>query len=173
MPSTVLQRRDDAQVPPDMAAVLADMPIHPQLLRNAPRPSGLPTASALIEAALRFATAVEIAAPEIAAPEAVLPDMPSRRAVQREQQRTLETRGHEPRAIGVRGIVHSVGIGGVLHLKPASTPRAVSLVRGELEQRCATSVPLRPGAVRLLPAGRALTLADLAGNGALAVEVLC
>jgi hypothetical protein len=65
-----------------------------------------------------------------------------------------------------------VGKGGVLHLRPSGVPRAVSLVRGTLAQRCTTRPSLRPGTVRLVPAGKALTLADLVGEGALAVEVV-
>jgi hypothetical protein len=51
-------------------------------------------------------------------------------------------------------------------------PRAVTLARGTLAQRCTKRPPLTPGTVRLVPAGHALTLADLVGEGALAVEVV-
>lgn len=133
-----------AQIPPDVAAVLSDAPIHPELLLRAPSRPVPPTAATLTRAALAFAS---LAATEL--------------------------REHiDPLPLGARGIIHSVGKGGVLHLTPSSTPRAVSLVRGALAQRGSQRPSLRPGAVRLVPAGHALTLADLAGEGALAVEVL-
>lgn len=132
-----------AQIPPDVAAVLGDARIHPELLR-APSHPAPPTAATLTRAALAFAT---IAAAEL--------------------------REHvDPLPLGARGIIHSVGKGGVLHLEPSSAPRAISLVRGSLAQRGSQRPSLQPGAVRLLPAGNALTLADLTGEGALAVEVL-
>jgi hypothetical protein len=75
-------------------------------------------------------------------------------------------------AFGHQVIVHTIGNGGVLHLQPSDRLRAVSLARGALAQRCTSRPELRPGAVRLIPPGRAVTLADLSGNGALAVEVV-
>jgi len=74
--------------------------------------------------------------------------------------------------LGAKGVIHSVGKGGVLHLRPSTTTRAVSLVRGTLVQRNSKRPSLRPGTVRLVPVGRSLTLADLAWEGALAVEVV-
>ena len=143
MPLTAL-RSQATEIPPDIAAVLGGAPIHPELLLRAPSRPAPPTAAKLTEAALAFATLV-----------------------------ATDLHEHfEHTQFGARGIIHSVGKGGVLHLKPASTPRAVSLVRGVLTQRCTQRPVLRPGAVRLVPAGHALTLADLAGDGALAVEVL-
>lgn len=132
-----------AQIPPDVAAVLGDARIHPELLRAPKRPAP-PTAATLTRAALAFATFA-----------------------------ATELREHVDRLpLGARGIIHAVGKGGVLHLKPSSTPRAVSVVRGSLAQRGSQRPSLQPGAVRLVPAGHALTLADLTGEGALAVEVL-
>jgi hypothetical protein len=133
-----------AQIPPDVAAVLGDAPIHPELLLRAPSRPVLPTAASLTKAALAFAS---LAAAELREPSDLLP-------------------------LGARGIIHSVGAGGVLHLAPSNAPRAVSLVRGTLAQRGSQRPSLQPGAVRLVPAGHALTLADLTGEGALAVEVL-
>jgi hypothetical protein len=143
MPLTALQPQA-AQIPPDVAAVLSDAPIHPELLMRAPSRPVPPTAATLTRAALAFAS---LAAADL-----------------REQA--------DPLPLGARGIIHSVGKGGVLHLTPSSTPRAVSLVRGSLAQRGSQRPSLQPGAVRLVPAGHTLTLADLAGEGALAVEVL-
>jgi len=150
--ATATVSRPQAQVqaqaiPPDLAAVLGDAPIHPELLR-APRRPVPPTAATLTEAALALATfaALDLGAATLSKP----PRVP----------------------LGAKGVIHAVGKGGVLHLKPSSVPRAVSLVRGTLAQRCTKRPSLSPGAVRLVPAGHSLTLADLAGEGALAVEVL-
>jgi hypothetical protein len=115
MPLTALKPQVK-EIPPDLAAVLGDAPIHPELLHATPRPTP-PTAATL-------------------------------------------------------GVIHSVGKGGVLHLRPSTTTRAVSLVRGTLVQRNSKRPSLRPGTVRLVPVGRSLTLADLAWEGALAVEVV-
>lgn len=119
-----------AVIPPDLAAVLADAPIHPALLRAPVRPTA-PTAATVTGAALALAA--------YAAAHGRLP-------------------------AGTEAVVHAVGGGGVLHLEPSARPRAISLAHGVLDQ-------LRPGAVRLLPPGLAVTLADLDGSGALAVEV--
>ena len=146
MPLTALKPQV-SEIPPDLAAVLGDAPIHPELLR-APRRPVQPTAATLTEAALAFAT---FAAMDLSA-------------------MTLDVPPRVP--LGAKGVIHSVGKGGVLHLGPSNVTRAVSLVRGTLAQRCTTRPSLRPGTVRLVPAGRALTLADLVGEGALAVEVL-
>ena len=149
-------------IPPDLAAVLADAPIHPALLSAPIRPVA-PTAATLTGAALALA--------DYAA----------------QAQRTgfnagteLDTgAGFAPDAgaygwlpAGARALIHTVGGGGVLHLEPSTRPRAVSLAHGVLDQRCASRPRLRPGTVRLLPPGHAVTLADLEGNGALAVEVV-
>ena len=143
MPLTVLQP-SLAQIPPDVAAVLGHAPIHPELLLRAPSRPVLPTAATLTKAALAFASLA-----------------------------AMELDEHvDPLPLGARGIIHSVDEGGVLYLEPSSAERAVSLVRGTLAQHGSQRPPLRPGAVRLVPAGHALTLADLAGEGALAVEVL-
>jgi hypothetical protein len=146
MPLTAAPPQTD-QIPPDLAAVLGAAPIHPALLA-APRRPAPPTAATLTEAALAFATfaALDLGAVGRDAP----PRVP----------------------LGAKGVIHTVGRGGVLHLAPSSLQRAVSVVRGALAQRGTARPDLRPGAVRLLPAGRALTLADLAGEGALAVEVV-
>jgi len=140
---TALQR-SAAQIPPDVAAVLADAPIHPELMQRAPSRPALPTAATLTKAALAFASFA-----------------------------ATELREHaDPLPLGARGIIHSVGEGGVLHLEPSNAARAISLVRGTLAQRGSQRPSLQPGAVRLVPAGHALTLVDLTGEGALAVEVL-
>jgi hypothetical protein len=146
MPLTALKPQAK-EIPPDLAAVLGDAPIHPELL-HAPRRPTPPTAATLTEAALAFATfaAMDLSTVDLAAP----PRVP----------------------LGAKGFIHWVGRGGVLHLKPSGAPRAVSLVRGTLAQRCTARPSLRPGAVRLVPAGKALTLADLVWEGALAVEVV-
>lgn len=151
MPPTALMPQA-TPIPPDVAMVLGDAPIHPELLRRAPKRPAAPTAAALTEAALAFAS---LASAEPGGHQDALAGAMSERG-----------------ALGVTGIIHSVGKGGVLHLKPTGSPRAVSLVRGVLAQRCTQRPPLRPGTVRLVPAGHALTLADLTGDGALAVEVL-
>jgi len=146
MPLTALQPQART-IPPDLAAVLGDAPIHPALL-HAPRRPIPPTAATLTMAALAFVTFATL---------------------------DLSTVGFDapPRVpLGAKGLIHSVGKGGVLHLRPSSVPRAVSLVRGSLAQRGTTQPSLLPGTVRLVPAGKALTLADLVGEGALAVEVV-
>ena len=167
------------QIPPDIAAVLGDAPIHPELLRRAPkRPA--PTAAMLTEAALAFAdlAATELRgcfdAASLAAHDPTDGDEPSDDTVDSDVLHSGVLGGivAERRSLGAEGIIHYVGKGGVLHLKPTGSPRAISLVRGVLAQRCAQRPSLRPGAVRLVPAGHALTLADLAGDGAVAVEVL-
>ena len=144
MPLTAVQPQA-TQIPPDVAAVLTDAPIHPELVLRAPSRPAQPTAATLTKAALTFAA---LAAVDLH--EGV------------EFERDL---------LGVKRVIHSIDEGGVLYLKPANTPRAVSLVRGELTQGHTPRPSLRPGAVRLVPAGHALTLADLTGDGALAVEV--
>jgi hypothetical protein len=146
MPLTALQPQAK-EIPPDLAAVLGDAPIHPELL-HAPRRPALPTAATLTEAALAFVTfaAMDLSTVGLGTP----PRVP----------------------LGAKGVIHAVGKGGVLHLRPSGVPRAVSLVRGTLAQRCTAQPSLRPGTVRLVPAGKALTLADLVGEGALAVEVV-
>ena len=149
MPSVALKPQVKT-IPPDLAAVLADTPIHPALLRAPVRPAA-PTAATLTGAALALA---EYAA---AGPYTSL-------------DTDVAAYGWLP--AGAQALVHAVGGGGVLHLEPAARPRAISLAHGVLEQRCASRPRLRPGAVRLLPPGHAVTLADLEGNGALAVEVL-
>lgn len=137
-------------IPPDLAAVLADAPIHPELLRAPLRPAA-PTAATLTGAALALA--------EYAASGTYT-------------GLDTDVRAYGWLPTGARALVHSVGGGGVLHLQPAARPRAISLAHGVLDQRCASRPKLRPGAVRLLPPGLAVTLADLEGNGALAVEVV-
>jgi hypothetical protein len=67
--------------------------------------------------------------------------------------------------------MHIVGQGGVLHFGPSQWARAVAVARGTLEQRGSDRPGLRPGAVRLVPPGRSVLLADLAGDGALVVDV--
>ncbi|HEU5331228.1 MAG TPA: hypothetical protein VFU73_00640 [Actinocrinis sp.] len=140
-------------IPPDLAAVLADAPIHPALLRAPLRPAA-PTAATLTGAALALAE-------HAAAGTYTGLDTDAEAQV---------AYGWLP--TGARALVHAVGGGGVLHLEPAARPRAISLAHGVLDQRCASRPKLRPGAVRLLPPGLAVTLADLEGNGALAVEVV-
>lgn len=151
MPPTALTSRT-TQIPPDVAAVLGDAPIHPELVRRAPKRPTTPTAAALTEAALTFAGLVS--------------------AGLGEHLDALAGAMCERGSLGVTGVIHSIGKGGVLHLKPTGSTRAVCLVHGALAQRCTQRPLLRPGTVRLVPAGHALTLADLAGEGALAVEVL-
>jgi hypothetical protein len=141
-------------IPPDLAAVLADAPIHPALLRVPLRPAA-PTAATLTGAALALA--------EYAA-AGTYTDLGT------SLDSDVMAYGWLP--TGARALVHAVGGGGVLHLEPAARPRAISLAHGVLDQRCASRPRLRPGAVRLLPPGHAVTLADLEGNGALAVEVV-
>lgn len=131
------------QIPPDMAAVLLDAPIHPDLLRSrGPAGAAQPSAAALTAAALAIAASAAVPGRECA-------DLPP----------------------GAVGLVHDVGPGGVLHLAPVAAPRTVSVVRGTLDQRGGTRPRLLPGTVRLVPAGHCVTLADLAGHGALVVEV--
>jgi hypothetical protein len=133
-------------IPPDLAAVLADSPIHPEL-EALPLRACLPTAAALTIAALDLAA--------LAATEPDEPDWLS----------TLRL------PAGISGFVHRVGSGGALHLPAAFRPRALSLARGALDQRCTNRPRLTPGVVRLLSPGNAVTFADLTGAGALAVEV--
>ena len=148
MPLTATALRPQAkEIPPDLAAVLGGAPIHPALLQAPPRPSQISPAT-LTQAALAFAVFADLDLSAVG----------------------LSTPPQVP--LGAKGVIHAVGKGGVLHLRPTGVPRAVSLVRGRLEQRCTTQPALRPGIVRLVPAGRALTLADLTGQGALAVEVV-
>ncbi|HEY3868008.1 MAG TPA: hypothetical protein VGM10_06640 [Actinocrinis sp.] len=71
----------------------------------------------------------------------------------------------------IRARMHVVGRGGVLHFGPSELARAVAVARGTLEQRGSGRPGLRPGAVRLVPPGRSVLLADLAGEGALVVDV--
>lgn len=146
MPPTVTKPRATS-IPPDLAAVLSAAPVHPQLARTAMR-SDTPTAATLTVAALNFAAFAgsDPDGPPPTVARSLLPD-------------------------GARAVVHAVGGGGVLHLQAVDGFRAVSLVHGVLDQRCATRPRLTPGAVRLVPPGRTLTLADLTGSGALAVEV--
>jgi hypothetical protein len=140
------------EIPPDLAAVLGDAPIHPELL-HAPRRPVPPTAAMLTGAALTLAScaALDLGGSHSGVPAARdLPGVP----------------------LGAKGFIHAVGKGGVLHLTPSNAPRAVSLVRGTLAQPGTMRPSLRPGVVRLVPAGHGVTLADLAGEGALAVEVV-
>jgi hypothetical protein len=161
MPLTALQPQAK-EIPPDLAAVLGDAPIHPELLHALRRPTP-PTAATLTEAALAFVTFATMDLSTVALGTVELGTL------------GLGTVGLDapPRVpLGAKGVIHAVGKGGVLHLRPSGVPRAVSLVRGTLAQRCTTRPSLRPGTVRLVPAGKALTLADLVGEGALAVEVV-
>jgi hypothetical protein len=149
MPFTALKQQA-TDIPPDLSAVLSAPPVHPDLAR-VPRRESPPTAAELSLAALNWATFA-------AANTGMEFDLPP-----------LDASQHVP--LGIRGFLHSVGRGGVLHLKPTGALRAVTLARGTLVQRCAQWSSLTPGAVRIVPAGHALTLADLSGGGALAVEV--
>jgi hypothetical protein len=135
-------------IPPDLAAILGDAPIHPELQVRAPSRPAPPTAAVLTQAALALAAcaAMDLGSADLGTP----PRIPA----------------------GATGYIHAVSKGGVLHLEPSSVPRAVSIVRGTLAQRCVRRPSLSPGVVRLIPAGHALTLTELAGEGALAVEVV-
>lgn len=172
------------QIPPDIAAVLGGAPIHPELLRRAPR-RPVPTAAMLTEAALAFAdlAAMELSGRFDTVPRAARYPMdgehPSNGALDSDvlhsdvlSSGVLGGIASERHPAGAERIIHHVGKGGVLHLRPTDSTRAISIVRGVLAQHCAQRPSLRPGAVRLVPAGHALTLADLAGDGAVAVEVL-
>lgn len=160
----------EALIPPDVAAVLGNARIHPDLLRRASQSPAAPTAAALTRAALRFAAWIDAASLEAVISDKSWRSLLERALVQRADPGRAHPNG-KPGHASLRGIVHSVGKCGVLHLGQSDTPRALTVVRGSLEQRCTTRAPLQPGAVRLLPAGHALTLADLAGEGAVAVEV--
>jgi hypothetical protein len=135
-------------IPPDLAAVLHDAPIHPALAfyRSSPM-AAQPSAAALVQAALSIAAT--------AAVDSFGADL----------MKAL----HLPP--GTIGLIHRIGPGGVLHLGARDAPRTVSLAHGTLEQRGSAKPRLRPGAVRLMPPGHCVTLADLTGGGALAVEV--
>jgi hypothetical protein len=137
-------------IPPDLAAVLAHAPIHPALLLAPVRPV-VPTAATLTGAALALA---------------------EHAAAGTYTGLDTDAGAYGWLPAGARALVHAVGGGGVLHLEPSARPRAVTLAHGVLDQRCASRPRLRPGAVRLLPPGHTVTLADLEGNGALAVEVV-
>ncbi|HEV2641015.1 MAG TPA: hypothetical protein VGX23_38220 [Actinocrinis sp.] len=135
---------DAGEIPPDLASFLGDAPTHPALLR--PRPAR-PHAAALTEAALALAAVARIDAGAA----------------------VLTGPLHLP--ADSRGTVHRIGRCGVLHLPAAPVIRAVSLGYGRLAQRGSSFPALRPGAVRLIPAGREVLLAELDGLAALAVEI--
>ncbi len=147
-PTATLVPATDRRMPPDLEMVIGGSPVHPALVAARRPTAAEPTAATLNDAALAFAT---FAAMDL-------------------RSSTLRTPPRIP--LGAKGFIHQVGEGGVLHLTPATVPRAVSVARGTLTQRCTTRPSLRPGVVRLLPAGRELILANLDGRGALAVEVL-
>jgi hypothetical protein len=147
-------------IPPDLAAVLGGAAIHPALLRAPARPV-MPTAAMLTSAALALAEYVA---------EREVPGTGYGWLAEGDGELIFGGLGHGE--LGHQGIVHTVGSGGVLHLASSARQRAVSVARGVLAQRCTSRPQLRPGAVRLLPPGHAVTLADLGGGGALAVEVV-
>ncbi|MBS2964459.1 hypothetical protein KGA66_15485 [Actinocrinis puniceicyclus] len=161
----------EALIPPDVAAVLGNARIHPELLRRASQSPATPTAAALTQAALRFAAWINAASLEAVISDKSRRSLLERAFVQRADPERAHPANAKPGHFSLRAIIHAVGKGGVLHLEASDTPRAVSVVHGSLEQRCTTRAALQPGAVRLLPAGHVLTLADLAGEGAIAVEV--
>jgi hypothetical protein len=151
-------------IPPDLAAVLGGAAIHPALLRGPARPV-TPTVATLTSAALALA---EYVAERLAAQEAA----GIGRGWRQEGAGELISGALDHGEFGHQGFVHTVGSGGVLHLELSARLRAVSLARGVLTQRCTSRPRLRPGVVRLLPPGYAATLADLDGDGALAIEVV-
>ena len=151
-------------IPPDLAAVLGGAAIHPALLRGPARPV-VPTAATLTSAVLTFAERVAERLGVQEPPEVG-------HGWLTEGAGGLIPGGPGPGPVGHQVIVHTIGSGGVLHLQASDRLRAVSLARGVLAQRCTSRPALRPGAVRLIPPGRAVTLADLDGDGALAVEVV-
>jgi hypothetical protein len=142
----------ESLIPPDLAAVLHDAPIHPELTGyRAPGRCAQPSAAVLMGAALAIAAAAAGAGAGVhqTADPGALPALPP----------------------GAVGLVHDVGPGGVLHLSASDAPRTVSVVHGTLDQRGSTRPRLMPGAVRLVPAGHCVILADLTGQGAVVVEV--
>jgi hypothetical protein len=171
MPSLALKPQVKT-IPPDLAAVLGNAPIHPALLLAPLRPVP-PSAATLTSAALAMARHASYAATSALEGFAA-----GTRSADGNASEYVSGNGHEdPHAYGwlpagASGFFHMVGSGGVLHLEPLSRPRALSLAHGSLSQRGTSRPRLQPGAVRLLPPGHALTLADLEGNGALAVEVV-
>jgi hypothetical protein len=161
-------------IPPDLAAVLGNAPIHPALLLTPVRRVP-PTAATLSSAALALASYASYAAGSLAdgaGGTGGVGALGGVSGVSKAGDAEGSPYQHEWLPEGVSGFVHTVGSGGVLHLGPSSRPRALSLAHGVLSQRCTSRPRLQPGAVRLLPPGHAVTLADLDGNGALAVEVV-
>jgi hypothetical protein len=163
MAPTMLKPRTQA-IPPDLAAVLSGAAIHPALLTGPARPVA-PTAATVTSAALALA---EFVAERLAGQAAT--ETARGWLAEGDGELLVGALGHG--AFSHQGIVHTVGRGGVLHLESSARLRAVSLAHGVLAQRCTSRPRLRPGAVRLLPPGHAVTLADLDGDGALAVEVV-
>jgi hypothetical protein len=137
-----------ALIPPDLAAVLHDAPIHPALAgHRGSATAAQPSAATLVQVALSMAACAAGDILRAGAAEAL--QLPP----------------------GLIGLIHDIGPGGVLHLEARQAPRTVSLAYGTLEQRGSTRPRLLPGAVRLVPAGHCVTLADLTGSGAVVVEV--
>jgi hypothetical protein len=140
--------RPTAPIPPDLAAVLHDAPIHPALASpGSPLAPARPSAAALVRAALAMAASAGLD------------------ALDADLVRAL----HLPP--GTVGLIHGIGPGGVLHLTAHHSPRTVSLAHGALDQRGSARPRMSPGTVRLVPAGHSVTLANLTDGGAVAVEV--
>ena len=161
-------------IPPDLAAVLHGKAAHPDLVgeRRFPTP---PPASELTRVALDlavFAAGLENADPAEAADRSGV--WASASATEGSESEAGALRESGPGAgVGesIRARMHVVGRGGVLRLGPSERMRAVAVARGTLEERGSERPGLRPGAVRLVPPGRSLLMADLAGGGALVVDV--
>lgn len=157
-------------IPPDLAAVLHGRTAHPDLVGER-RFTTPPPASELTRAALDlagFAAGLENADPAQAADRSgVWASAP----VLTEPEAGGAAGSEPPTGGNIRVRMHVVGQGGVLHFGPSRWGRAVAVARGTLEQRGSDRPGLRPGAVRLVPPGRSVLLADLAGDGALVVDV--
>jgi hypothetical protein len=153
-------------IPPDLAAVLHGRSAHPDLVgeRHFHTP---PSASELSRVALDlagFAAGLEKADPAEAA---------DRSGVWASAPESTGAEGSESSGSGesIKARMHVIGHGGVLHFGPSKRARAVAVARGTLEQRGSDRPGLRPGAVRLVPPGGSVLLTDLAGDGALVVDV--
>ena len=163
-------RPPEDSIPPDMAAVLRGGSAHPELVGRRCFRTPLP-ASELTRAALDlagFAAELEHADPAEAQDRGGV-----WASAAASESAGSEAAGGLPASGGdFRARMHVVGRGGVLHFGPSDRPRAVVVARGVLDQRGSDRPGLRPGVVRLVPAGRSVILADLAGAGALVVDVM-
>lgn len=161
-------------IPPDLAAVLHGRSAHPDLVgeRHFHTP---PSASELSRAALDlagFAAGLEKADPAEAADRsgvwASAPESTGAEGSGSESSGAVSASGSGE---SIKARMHVIGQGGVLHFGPSKRARAVAVARGTLEQRGSDRPGLRPGSVRLVPPGGSVLLTDLAGDGALVVDV--